>query len=66
MGAMVIFEDHAPNVAATIIILSSISMIVFPLRVYTRIKYHSWGYDDWAMVSAVASYKEIVVSDHRG
>lgn len=50
---MVVFKDHAPNVAATIIILSTISIIVFPLRVYTRLKHRSWGRDDWCMSIAV-------------
>lgn len=50
---MVIFEDKAPSVAATIIILVVFSLIVFPMRVYTRIKHNAWGWDDWAMSAAV-------------
>ncbi|EGP82560.1 uncharacterized protein MYCGRDRAFT_16614, partial [Zymoseptoria tritici IPO323] len=56
-----VFEDHAPNVAAAIIILSFISCIVFPLRVYTRIKFGSWGFDDWAMTIAVIPYAALSV-----
>lgn len=52
---MVVFEDHAPNVAATIIILSAISLVVFPLRVYTRIRHQAWGMDDWSMTFAAVS-----------
>lgn len=52
---MVVFEDNAPKVAATIIILLTISLIVFPLRVYTRLKHNAWGIDDWSMSIAVVS-----------
>ncbi|KJX96093.1 hypothetical protein TI39_contig835g00008 [Zymoseptoria brevis] len=57
----IVFEDHAPNVAAAIIILSFISCVVFPLRVYTRIKFGSWGFDDWAMTVAVIPYAALSV-----
>jgi hypothetical protein len=50
---MVVFEDHAPDVVIAIIILAAVSVVVYPLRVYTRIKYGSWGYDDWSMAAAV-------------
>lgn len=51
----IIFEDKAPNVAATIIILVAISAIVFPLRIYTRIKHNAFGWDDWSMCAALVS-----------
>lgn len=54
---MVVFKDNAPNVAATIIILVTISLIVFPLRVYTRLKHNAWGSDDWSMLVAVVRAK---------
>jgi hypothetical protein len=51
----IMFMDHAPNVAATIIILVTISLVVFPLRVYARLKYEAWGRDDWCMTAAFVS-----------
>ena len=53
---MVVFEDKAPSVAATIIILVTLSAIVFPMRVYTRLKHNAWGWDDWAMTFAVVCW----------
>ncbi|KAK4495206.1 hypothetical protein PRZ48_013533 [Zasmidium cellare] len=58
---MVIFEDKAPSVAATIIILVTFSAIVFPMRVYTRVKHNAWGWDDWAMTFAVIPYGALSV-----
>ncbi|KAI5364727.1 hypothetical protein Slin15195_G042650 [Septoria linicola] len=57
----VIFEDHAPNLAATIIILVFISAIVFPLRLYTRIKHNAFGWDDWTMTFAAIPYGALSV-----
>lgn len=50
-----IFEDKAPNVAAAIIILVAISAVVFPLRIYTRIKHKAFGWDDFTMCCAAVS-----------
>ncbi|CAK3773614.1 hypothetical protein DOTSEDRAFT_66792 [Lecanosticta acicola] len=56
-----VFEDNAPNVAATILILTIFSLIVYPMRVYTRIKHSAWGWDDWAMTAAVIPYGALTV-----
>ncbi|EME38792.1 hypothetical protein DOTSEDRAFT_66792 [Dothistroma septosporum NZE10] len=58
---MVVFEDHAPNVAATIIILSVTALVVFPLRVYTRIRHQAWGLDDWSMTVAAIPFTALSV-----
>lgn len=50
-----IFEDKAPNVAAAIIILVAISAVVFPLRIYTRVKHKAFGWDDFTMCCAAVS-----------
>ncbi|EME87043.1 uncharacterized protein MYCFIDRAFT_110806, partial [Pseudocercospora fijiensis CIRAD86] len=55
------FEDNAPNVAATIIILTAISLIVYPMRVYTRVKGNAWGWDDWSMTFALIPYGALSV-----
>lgn len=57
----VIFDDNAPNVAATIIILTTISLIVYPMRVYTRVKGNAWGWDDWSMTFALIPYAALSV-----
>ncbi|KAF7196885.1 hypothetical protein HII31_01803 [Pseudocercospora fuligena] len=57
----VIFDDNAPNVAATIIILTSLSLVVYPMRVYTRVKGNAWGWDDWSMTFALIPYAALSV-----
>ncbi|KXT15563.1 hypothetical protein AC579_6539 [Pseudocercospora musae] len=57
----VIFEDNAPNVAATIIVLTTISLVVYPMRVYTRVKGNAWGWDDWSMTVALIPYAALSV-----
>ena len=57
----VIFDDNAPNVAATIIILTTLSLIVFPMRVYTRVKGNAWGWDDWSMTFALIPFTALSV-----
>ncbi|EMF08183.1 uncharacterized protein SEPMUDRAFT_121672 [Sphaerulina musiva SO2202] len=56
-----IFEDKAPNVAAAIIILVAISAVVFPLRIYTRIKHKAFGWDDFTMCCAAVPFGALSV-----
>jgi hypothetical protein len=50
------FTDHAPNLAATVIVLTIASLTVFPLRVYVRITRKIWGYDDWCILASAVPY----------
>ena len=46
------FEDVAPSVAATVIVITTFALIVFPLRVWVRWSHKAWGWDDWSMTVA--------------
>ncbi|KAK7752305.1 hypothetical protein SLS62_005640 [Diatrype stigma] len=50
---MVLYADHAPNLAAAVITICIFAYISFGLRVYTRIKYSLWGSEDWTMTAAI-------------
>lgn len=44
--------DKSPSVATAVLILLVLSLIVFPLRVYTRLTNKAWGTDDTLMSAA--------------
>jgi len=50
---MTVFTDNAPHVFAAVCTLAIFSFVVFPLRVYIRLKKKAWGYDDWFMLAGV-------------
>lgn len=52
---MVPFEDHAPPLVATVILLLVLGCIVLPLRVYIRAKRNAMDLDDWCMIIAAVS-----------
>lgn len=55
---MAIHGDNAPQLAGTVIALSTIAYITFGLRMYTRIRNGSFGMDDWAMTAATVGCSE--------
>ncbi len=50
------FEDHAPAVAATVIVLTVLSFIALPLRVHARLSKGNWGLDDWCIIVAAIPF----------
>lgn len=58
---MVPFEDDAPPLAATVILLLVLGCIVLPLRVYIRAERNAMGLDDWCMIIAAVG----LPYDHR-
>ncbi|RYP49497.1 hypothetical protein DL769_011062 [Monosporascus sp. CRB-8-3] len=50
---MVLFEDHAPGLAAAFIAVCVFGYLTYGLRAYTRIKYSSWGPEEWCMTAAI-------------
>lgn len=59
---MVLYADHAPNLAAAVITICIFAYISFGLRVYTRIKYSLWGAEDWTMTAAIVCAKKLKVT----
>ncbi|KAJ5675398.1 hypothetical protein N7462_008295 [Penicillium macrosclerotiorum] len=57
---MVLFADAAPALAGTTILLTTLAILTFGLRVYCRISRRSWGLEDWIMsVSWVSTPEEV-------
>ncbi|RYP89652.1 hypothetical protein DL770_004230 [Monosporascus sp. CRB-9-2] len=59
---MVLVEDHAPGLAAAVITICAFGYLTFGLRVYTRIKYSSWGIEDWCMTAAIPFFTVLSLS----
>ncbi|RYP48653.1 hypothetical protein DL768_005497 [Monosporascus sp. mg162] len=59
---MVLFEDHAPGLAAAVITICAFGYITYGLRAYTRIKYSSWGPEDWCMTAAIPFFTVLSLS----
>ncbi|RYP07109.1 hypothetical protein DL764_002741 [Monosporascus ibericus] len=59
---MVLFEDHAPGLAAAVITICAFGYLTYGLRAYTRIKYSSWGPEDWCMTAAVPLFTVLSLS----
>jgi hypothetical protein len=52
---MAYYGDNAPELAASVIALAVVAIILFGLRVYTRLHNNAWGLDDWSMTAATVS-----------
>jgi hypothetical protein len=52
---MTIHEQDAPHLAGAVLSVGVLAYITYGLRVYTRLTRHSWGLEDWIMMSAVVS-----------
>lgn len=50
---MVVYADAAPGLAATTILLTTLALLTYGLRVYTRLSRRSWGPEDWIMTGAL-------------
>ncbi|KAI0015044.1 hypothetical protein F4780DRAFT_128711 [Xylariomycetidae sp. FL0641] len=50
---MVLFEDNAPNLAAGVITICIIGYVTYGLRVYCRLRFATWGVEDWCMTAAL-------------
>ncbi|KAI1075461.1 hypothetical protein F5B20DRAFT_559788 [Whalleya microplaca] len=59
---MVLFADHAPNLAAAVITICAFGYITFGLRVYSRLRFASWGIEDWCMAAALPSFTVLSVA----
>ncbi|KAL4867790.1 hypothetical protein BDV12DRAFT_186466 [Aspergillus spectabilis] len=57
---MAITGDHAPNVAASVIILTAVAFLTYGLRVYCRTMRGSWSVEDWIMTVALIPFAVLV------
>ncbi|KAL4882178.1 hypothetical protein BJY04DRAFT_217500 [Aspergillus karnatakaensis] len=57
---MAITGDHAPNVAGSVIMLASLALISYGLRVFCRITRGSWSVEDWIMTVALIPFCVLV------
>ncbi|KAI9934355.1 hypothetical protein ASPWEDRAFT_151946 [Aspergillus wentii DTO 134E9] len=57
---MTIYADNAPSVAGSVIMLTSVALITYALRVYCRLTCKSWAAEDWIMTSAVIPFGVLV------
>ncbi|KAJ5233304.1 uncharacterized protein N7469_005070 [Penicillium citrinum] len=57
---MVVYADAAPGLAATTILLTTLALLTYGLRVYTRLSRRSWGPEDWIMTAALAPFFVLV------
>lgn len=50
---MAIMADHAPNVAGSVIMLTTVALFSYAMRVYCRLTRGSWSLEDWIMTGAL-------------
>ncbi|KAI0475400.1 hypothetical protein GGR56DRAFT_511463 [Xylariaceae sp. FL0804] len=53
---MVLYADNAPALAAAVIIICVFAFISFGLRVYSRLRFASWGMEDTCMAAAMPTF----------
>lgn len=50
---MAIYADAAPSLAGSVIMLTTLALLTYGLRVYCRLTRKSWGVEDWIMTGAL-------------
>ncbi|KAI0143136.1 hypothetical protein GGR57DRAFT_518873 [Xylariaceae sp. FL1272] len=53
---MVLYEDHAPHLAAAVITIGIFGYITYGLRVFCRLRLAAWGIEDWCMTVAIPPF----------
>ncbi|CAJ2509747.1 Uu.00g056470.m01.CDS01 [Anthostomella pinea] len=59
---MGLYADNAPNLAAAVITIGLLGYICYILRVICRVRYSSWGLEDWAMTIAMFPFTVLTVA----
>ncbi|KAL3478536.1 hypothetical protein BJX99DRAFT_224281 [Aspergillus californicus] len=57
---MAIMADNAPNVAGSVIMLTTVALFSYVMRVYCRLTRGSWSVEDWIMTAALAPFAVLV------
>ncbi|PYI11056.1 hypothetical protein BO78DRAFT_403607 [Aspergillus sclerotiicarbonarius CBS 121057] len=57
---MAIYADAAPSLAGSVIMLTTLALLTYGLRVYCRVTRKSWGVEDWIMTAALVPFAVLV------
>ncbi|PWY95941.1 hypothetical protein BO94DRAFT_141569 [Aspergillus sclerotioniger CBS 115572] len=57
---MAIYADAAPSLAGSVIMLTTLALLTYGLRVYCRLTRKSWGMEDWIMTGALVPFAVLV------
>jgi hypothetical protein len=52
-------DNRGPQLAGVVIAMVSLAVVTMSLRVYVRVWIRAWGLDDWFMLSAVVSLRDL-------
>lgn len=56
---MAIYGGAAPSLAGSVIMLTTLALLTYGLRIYCRVTRKSWSVEDWIMTAALVRSEAI-------